>query len=105
VIPHFQERVLAEDVDFAGHQGDFAETRLNQDSALRIEFGGQSIEIDAVEKFLPRRVYRGHSSKASFKFQPDRHRVNANGLTGKARDKDLRAVLLVNQGTERVGDL
>jgi hypothetical protein len=53
VIPHFEERVLAEHIDFAGHEGDVTQSGLNQYSPLRIELRCETVEVDAVEKPLP----------------------------------------------------
>ena len=47
----------------------------------------------------------GHRAELLLDRLPDGHRVDADAVAGEAGDKEIPAVLPLDQGTEAVGDL
>ena len=80
--------------------GAVTQPRLDEHPSLRVEFRHLAIKIHPIEKLHPRRVSGRHLDQALLEFDPDGHRINAHGVAGEARHKQIAPVFLLNQGAK-----
>ena len=105
VVPDLEMVVLAEHVHFARHARRFPQSRMNQHAALVVEFPGLAVVVHAAEEAEAGGMGGGDLGQLALDLDPHGHRVDADRVAGQARGEDSVAVLGLDDGPKRVGNL
>ena len=105
MIPHIEAVVLAHHVHVAGHRRGVTQANRDDDAALRVELGGLSEVVHAIQIAQPRWMRRRHRAELLFDLEPDRQRIDADVLASKTCQEQFAAVLALEQSAKSIGDL